>query len=92
MNDLSISTKGVIIINMGVFPLEEKEKRFPFGYFCLVKCREGPPYFYWNYSLDIMDTLRFYWNNIVWSKNNKRRNNDIMLSFYIFFDSGVDIG
>ena len=60
--------------SMGVFPLEEKEKKKNYCLFCLVKRREGGPCFHWNYSLDIIDTLRFYWNNIVYAKNNKKRN------------------
>jgi len=47
-----------------------------------------PPYFHWNYNLDIKNTLRFHWNNIVSTKKQKRRNN-ITTNHYINLSSGV---
>ena len=79
----------MITINMAFFLLGEKEKKNPIGYNCLVKHRGGVR-FHWNYLLDKVKQYYFVWNNIMYSKTNKKRNLVYTLSFkYVSIQEAV---
>jgi len=69
---------------MGCYVLTRAEinPRVNYSFFnFFINTTPPPPYFHWNYNIDIVNNIYFHWNNIVYAKKKKRRILDILFLY-----------